>query len=427
MQIPCPPEGNTNGTQSCTYHNTATADVVVEVNFQVLDTVSGSIECEVDKHIVCAYTAESAQYDGKPCWMLLPKGSTLQCTTKGKFYSMGAWGHVLAPAGLVAPGWGKPAECPGLGPGKDCSSSNTASTDEWVTVVSESTSFDDMWMWCNVSNVTVCRYRSRFGRVQTASCSFLVPAGLPIECHFDGSGDTVPKVTSTVVVPLTKAIAPPPPPPGGPGLWRELPCPFGLPQYQPNDCPCTANLSLTEDALVHLEVASPDAADNSIWCFGSGGEDLCSFTWNGGEGDVGTCTFFLPAAESIGCKIQFGSVDVVSALWTPLTTPIFRKGAAGGPAVGSAMGPAPAATATQPRHWDRLIAHDPARGPADRHAIAAAARAPALWPAFKQRHRKTYDSPAEDAARFGHFVGSLTQIARLSESHPEATFGLNAH
>jgi hypothetical protein len=374
---------------------------------QVLDTEAGSIHCSVDGDTVCSYSVVDAQYDGRPCWMLLASDKTLECTWTGKFSFMGTWGHAVTPKQLVSTA-SKP-ECPKVGAGANCSSQNTAATDTWMVITPGTDSYDDVWYTCTVDSTAVCRYRSRFGRIKASSCAFLLPAGATLNCTAGGSGNALPQIASTLAVPLTKAIV------GGTATrkWQTLPCPFSGAQYSPNDCACSNNISLTQDALVHLEVASPDATDNSIWCFGSGNEDLCSFTWNGGEGDSGSCSFFLPAGESISCKIQFGTVDVISALWMPLTSPIFGK---------------TSATPQQPpRHWDRLIGHDPARGPVNAHSFMEPVKAAAQWTEFKKAHHKRYHSTAEEAVRFHHFLGSLTQIERLKVTHREARFGINEY
>jgi hypothetical protein len=245
-----------------------------------------------------------------------------------------------------------------------------------------------------------------------------VPAHATLSCEVGGSGDEVPQVTSSVSFPLTRALTAQ----GANGVeWQQLDCPFSGPNYSPNNCDCSTNVSFASDALVHLEVASPDASDNSVWCFSSGGEDLCSFTWNGGEGDAGTCTFFLPAGEMMSCKMQFGTVDIVNALWVPLSSPIFAKTAASKGSGG--LQP------TAQRHWDRLIGYDPFRGPVDRlaHVATNPASASVAWAEFKRTHRKTHSSAAEEAERRRNFEGSLIQIARLRRAHPEARFGLSEH
>jgi hypothetical protein len=81
----------------------------------------------------------------------------------------------------------------------------------------------------------------------------------------------------------------------------------------PNACPCVLNDTATfkQDAIVHLVVSSPDANDNSLWCYSSAGEDLCSFTWNKGTGDKKSCSFFLPVRGWVRLKTWLVSAEHV--------------------------------------------------------------------------------------------------------------------
>ena len=168
-----------------------------------------------------------------------------------------------------------------------------------------STSFDDASLQCSVAGAVVCAFRARFGRLNGSSCSFLVPSKQQLGCATGpGSGMALCGVTA---VPLAAQLI------GPAETWSEMACPFSGANCNPNDCPCAQNGSATADLLMTLRVASPDAGDNSIWCCSSGNECLCSFSWNAGEGDSGSCTFFLPAGEQLGCKIQFGHIDVIAA------------------------------------------------------------------------------------------------------------------
>lgn len=368
---------------------------------------AGSLHCTVQGSTACSYSAVDAQYDGRPCWMLVPSGGDLQCSWTGKFYMMGSWARALSPKGLVSSSpYSHIPPCPKIGAGGNCTSQNSATTDIWMVLAPTSSSFDDTWLTCTINQIAVCQYRSRFGRVNASSCAFLHPAGATLECTTGGSGNAIPSIASAVAVPLSTSLVSA----GNTAQWQTLPCPFSGTQYSPNDCPCSNNISSTEDALMHLEVSSPDSSDNSIWCFGSGGEDLCSFSWNGGAGDTSTCTFFLPAKESISCKIQFGAVNVVNALWMPLTKKIFGK-----------------SIATPGRHWDRLIGHDPTRGPVNKHSFVDVSEAATLWARYKEQYRKVYTDAKTEHSRFQYFLGSLTQIRRLRVAHPEVTFGINEH
>ena len=105
-------------------------------------------------------------------------------------------------------------------------------------------------------------------------------------CGSIGVGGGQTNILSAIAVPLVVDIAPAPATvSGGNGgsladWWEHIDCPYTTPDA--NDCPCTYNYSTASDALVHLVIASPDDADNSLWCFSSAGEDLCSFSWNKG-------------------------------------------------------------------------------------------------------------------------------------------------
>jgi hypothetical protein len=109
---------------------------------QVLDTEAGSIHCSVDGDTVCSYSVVDAQYDGRPCWMLLASDKTLECTWTGKFSFMGTWGHAVTPKQLVSTA-SKP-ECPKVGAGANCSSQNTAATDTWMVITPGTDSYDDV-------------------------------------------------------------------------------------------------------------------------------------------------------------------------------------------------------------------------------------------------------------------------------------------
>ena len=107
--------------------------------------------------------------------------------------------------------------------------------------------------------------RSKFGRVNASSCGFPVGAGQEMAC----SASQGAKIVSAVAAPLTTNILG-----GSASSAVNISCPFTTPEA--NNCPCTHNGSATEDALIALEFSSPDTGDNSVWCYSSQGEDLCS-------------------------------------------------------------------------------------------------------------------------------------------------------
>ena len=101
-------------------------------------------------------------------------------------------------------------------------------------------------------------------------------------------------------------------------------------------------------------------------------------TFNNGNNNAASCDFFLPAGEVMGCKIQFGSVNISSARWIPLHTKMFTSsnarsistvgvgvgdGGGGSGSAGQVEPSRPAASHAVYRHWDRLVGYDMRRGP----------------------------------------------------------------
>ena len=176
----------------------------------------------------------------------------------------------------------KPAEwhalsCPtpgtgaGSGPGGGgCSWANTGQRDAWLMLSLANPGFDDEFVHCAVDGITVCSFRSKFGRVNASSCGFPVGAGQEMAC----SASQGAKIVSAVAAPLTTNILG-----GSASSAVNISCPFTTPEA--NNCPCTHNGSATEDALIALEFSSPDTGDNSVWCYSSQGEDLCSLLGQG--------------------------------------------------------------------------------------------------------------------------------------------------
>lgn len=72
-QIDCPANGNSNGTKTCTYTNTGSVDMVIELNYQSIDPDYASLTCSIvdggKEHVVCSFIAQTGQYDGRPCWV----------------------------------------------------------------------------------------------------------------------------------------------------------------------------------------------------------------------------------------------------------------------------------------------------------------------------------------------------------------------
>ena len=414
-EISCP-GGNRS---SCSYTNTEATDQVVELMIQAKSTDDAALLCSVhsgaytatatnssssssSSYSVCRFEAQNAQYDGHPCVFFLPPKATFTCTTRGEFYWMGTHATTLART-VVSPmaEWSSPPSCSTSG--GNCSWVVPKDQDSWVVFGIGSDGYDDTNYKCTIGNTTVCAYRSRFGRFNGSSCSFLAPRASTVQC---GSTIGAATIKSLVAIPLTVHLAPSPG--TGPGDWDAMDCPFTTPE--PNACPCEYNLTNAADAIVHLVVASPDASDNSIWCYSSAGEDLCSFSWNQGSGNVGSCTFFLPRGETMACKIQFGTVQVLSATRMVLPSPIFHPSSSSSPQI----------------HWDRLIAHGD-RGPRSIHSVVPEARAIRQWSAWKEKHGKQYATKHAELQRYGHFKRSLRQIQELSVAHPDARFGLNEH
>ena len=130
--------------------------------------------------------------------------------------------------------------------------------------------------------------------------------------------------------------------------------------------------------------------------------------------DTGSCTFFLPAGEQMACKIQFGTVRVVTAQRLVLPANIFKPSTLAG------------ARQELGRHWDRVIGYGDG-GPRAVRSVVPEADARAQWKRWRKTHGKAYATAAEEDARYRHFKRSLRQIQELRVAHPEARFGLNEH
>jgi hypothetical protein len=296
-----PAGGNTNDTLPgkpaiCSYTNSQPTDMAVEMNFQVAGAEKdiGSLSCVLagTDHPpveVCRYEAQSAPYDGAPCWFILPPHTSFTCTRVGIFYWLSTQVSPLTKALLAPPsawfGLSIPKAAKPDGSEGASSWTNRGSADAWVSISVGNPGFDPEFVECTVGGVAVCSFYSHYGRVNASSFGFAVGAGQTLAC--DASAGI--KLLESTVFPLTSNIIPSS---AGSGLssaeqqqqhptvagWRNISCPFSTPQ--PNNCPCSHNGSATQDSLVALKISSPDVGDNSIWCYSSQSEDLCSLSWN---------------------------------------------------------------------------------------------------------------------------------------------------
>ena len=408
LDCPGPPGGNLNDTQPghpavCSHKNTEAIDVVVEMNFQVAgaEKTLGSLSCAVSAAgttpvEVCSFSAQSAPYDGSPCWFILPAQATFRCERVGIFYWLSTQVSPLQRDIMSKPTEWHPVSCPKPGTGSGsggCSWSNTDHRDAWLMLGLSNPGFDDEFVHCAVDGITVCSFQSKFGRVNASSCGFPVGAGQKLVC----SASEGARIVSAIAAPLVTNILPA----GSASAAVNLSCPFTTPEA--NNCPCTHNGSATEDALIALEFSSPDTGDNSIWCYSSQGEDLCSLSWNGDPGDGAACVFFLPAGEQMQCKIQFGTMFVEQAVEIPLTGKIFAP-----------------SRAIEGSDWEHLIGHGVERGPVAAHTDVPAAEVDAAWHQFKQQFGRRFWVTAagrtEEQLRKRNFAHSLRQIRALQAS-----------
>ena len=120
----------------------------------------------------------------------------------------------------------------------------------------------------------------------------------------------------------------------------------------------------------------------------------------------------------MGCKIQFGKVEVISANKMILPVNIFHTSQKRNEKAGVSTN----------LPWDRIIAYGDG-GPRMAYSEVSEVDAKRKWAAWKAKHHKehAYNSPEEEAERFGHFKRSLRQIQELRVAHPDARFGLNEH
>lgn len=132
----------------------------------------------------------------------------------------------------------------------------------------------------------------------------------------------------------------------------------------------------------------------------------------------------------MGCKVQFGTVEVISATKMVLPSNIFRSQQSNAHTTLAKPHPQPK---PQPRHphWDRIIAYGDG-GPRMARSKVSEADAQREWTAWKAKYRSNqhnaaYPSPEVEAARYAHFKRSLRQIQELGVAHPDARFGLNEH
>jgi hypothetical protein len=402
--------------------------MLVELGFQVMDTEYGKLRCTVTPASpvstaaafdVCRFEAHTGEYDGRACWFFLPAGATYRCERKGLFYFSGTFGLKLTEK-LAAPAadWMYPVPQlpPSTGTGIHTSFIVSNKSDTWVTVTlapTQDTSPEsnthvgsDASLECYVQDMAVCLFASNY-HVNSTTCSFLVPKGATVDCQ---SGvDSEISVLSSLAIPLTRPLlSRTSASSAATATWTNLSCPFSGSKYAPNNCPCNYTGSETHDQYVHMNIASPDSRDNSIWCYASGGEDLCLLSWNKDAKDAQSCSFFLPAHESMACQIQFGTVNVQRTAAIPLSKNIFEKG-----------------KSAPPRHWDRIIGYG-GRGPRSAGTAVDEVEAVLQWSEYRKKHKKLYASYVEQQTRFEYFKTHLRQIKGLRAAHPRATFGLNA-
>jgi cysteine peptidase B len=431
LDCPGPPGANLNDTQPghpavCSHTNTGATDVVVEMNFQVAgaEKTLGSLSCVVlpgggtTPVEVCRFSAQSAPYDGSPCWFILPPHAAFRCERVGIFYWLSTQASPLKKSILSKPTEWHPVSCPkpGTGGGSGgCSWSNMGLQDAWLMLSLSNPGHDNEFVRCAVAGVTVCAFHSKFGRVNASSCGFPVGAGQKMVCSASQGARIVSAIAAPLATNILSASSSSAP------TAVNLSCPFTTPEA--NNCPCTHNGSATEDSLIALEFTTPDTSDNSIWCYSSQGEDLCSLSWNGNPGDGAACVFFLAAGEQMQCKIQFGTLLVEQAVAIPLAGTIFA--------------PSSRASLVGGSDWEHLIGNDAGRGPLAAHTDVAAAEVDAAWQHFKQQfgrrfHVSTAAGHAEEQLRKRNFAHSLRQIralqgptaARASTSHDDARFGV---
>eukprot|EP01046_Picozoa_sp_COSAG06_P021246 COSAG06_NODE_1588_length_9007_cov_115.131452_6_plen_297_part_00 len=146
-----------------------------------------------------------------------------------------------------------------------------------------------------------------------------------------------------------------------------------------------------------------------------------------GAVDAASCVFFLPAGETLACKIQFGTVQIHQAMELPLSTRIFTADSS--------------AAATLPG-WERRIGDGVGRGPLTKETDVPVEVVDAAWADYKQRFGRVFPKPhAINAAADGdnegavtigeverlrrrNFGHSLRQIRELERVEPDATFGM---
>ncbi len=390
--------------------------MAVEMNFQVAGAEKnlGSLTCMISSTAhpdveVCRYEAQSAPYDGAPCWFILPPHASFTCTRVGIFYWLSTQVSPLEKSILSPPSAWKSLDVPKPahpdGSGGSSSWTNQGSADVWVSLSLANPGFDAEFANCAVGYVHMCSFVSLFGRVNASSCGFVVGAGETLACN---SSPGI-KLLSATAFPLTTNIVPS----VGDGrsqgqLWHNISCPFATPLA--NNCPCSHNGSDTQDSLISLKLSSPTAGDNSIWCYSSQSEDLCSLSWNSGAQDSASCVFFLPATETLSCKIQFGTILVEQAVEMPLNARIFAP---------SPSPPLPG--------WERRVGDGVGRGPLTSHTDVPDRVIEAAWADFKREYQRTFvvegDVGEEEMLRKRNFAHSLRQIRQLELLEPDAQFG----